>query len=153
MKLTTNCRLLLALLLCFTLMGVKASPPNVMINRTTWELTQVPNIATETGRIKTSLQVADFEPTGVRATANTTLTVLVEQLSGSGLPKLIVGTYDRQTVTTYTLVPGVNTITNATDGDLYLQYSSATPSDNNKVRVTFQSGYNLMPLYILGSTT
>lgn len=142
-----------ALLLCLIAFSVKASPPNVMINRTTWELTQVPNIATETGRIKTSLQVADFEPTGVRATANTAFTVLVEQLNGTDLPKLIVGTYDRQTVTTYTLVAGVNTITNVNGGDLYLQFSSATPSINNKVRVTFQSGYQLMPLYILGSTT
>jgi hypothetical protein len=153
MKLKTNCRFLLALLLCLSVFRLKASPPNVMINRTTWELTQVPNIATETGRIKTSLQVADFEPTGVRATANTAFTVLVEQISGVDLPKLMVGTYDRQTVTTYTLVAGVNTITNANGGDLYLQYSSATPSDQNKVRVTFQSGYQLMPLYILGSTT
>lgn len=153
MKLTTNCRLLPALLLCLIAFSLRASPPNVMINRTTWELTQVPNIATETSRIKTSLQVADFEPTGVRATANTAFSVLVEQLSGTDLPKLIVGTYDRQTVTTYTLVAGVNTITNVNGGDLYLQYSSATPSDNNKVRVTFQSGYQLMPLYILGSTT
>lgn len=153
MKLTTNCRLVTALLLCLIAFSVKASPPNVMINRTTWELTQVPNIATETSRLKTSLQVADFEPTGVRATANTAFTVLVEQLSGTGLPKLIVGTYDRQTVTTYTLTAGVNTITNVNGGDLYLQYSSATPSDNNKVRVTFQSGYQLMPLYILGATT
>lgn len=124
-----------------------------MVSRTVWELTQIPNIATETGRIKTSLQVADFEPVGLRATANTPLVLNVEQVSGSGLPKLIVGTYDRQTVTTYDLVAGVNTITNANGGDLYLQYSSASPSDSNKIRVTFQSGYQLMPLYKLGATT
>lgn len=153
MKGTTNCYLTLTLLLCLGALRVTASPPDTMINRTTWELTQVPNIATETGRLKTSLQVADFEPTGVRATANTTLTILVEQISGTGLPQLIMGTYDRQTVTTYSLVAGVNTITNANGGDVYLQYSSATPADTNRVRVTFQSGYQLMPLYILGTTT
>jgi hypothetical protein len=124
-----------------------------MISRAQWELTQVPSIAKETGRLKTSLQVADYEPVGLRATANTPLLLNVTQISGSGLPKLIVGTYDRQTVTTYTLTAGVNTITNANDGDLYLQYSSDSPSDNNKVQVTFQSGYELMPFYILGATT
>ncbi|MBO9154990.1 Ig-like domain-containing protein [Chitinophaga sp. GCM10012297] len=133
-----------------------AAPPSGyfnMISRNVWELTQVPNIATETGRIKTSLQVADFEPVGLRATANTQLVINVEQTSGTGLPRLIMGTYDRQTVATYDLVAGVNTITNANGGDLYLQYSSASPSDGNKVRVTFQSGYHTMPLYILGSST
>lgn len=141
---------LLALLL-FTLSSFREGP--VMVSRTVWELTQIPNIATETGRIKTSLQVADFEPVGLRATANTPLVLNVEQVSGSGLPKLIVGTYDRQTVTTYDLVAGVNTITNVNGGDLYLQYSSATPSNSNKIRVTFQSGYQQMPLYIKGATT
>ncbi|MDF2192737.1 M60 family metallopeptidase [Paraflavitalea sp. CAU 1676] len=153
MKSATNCFLTLVLLCCLTGLQAKADPPNTMINRTTWELTQVPGIATETGRLKFSLQVADFEPTGVRATANTTLTILVEQLSGTDLPKLIMGTYDRQTVTTYSLTAGVNTITNVNGGDLYLQFSSATPSAQNKVRVTFQSGYQLMPLYIQGVTT
>lgn len=124
-----------------------------MISRVEWELTQVPSTAKETGRLKTSLQVADYEPVGLRATANTPLVLNVTQISGSGLPKLIVGTYDRQTVTTYTLTAGINTITNANDGDLYLQYSSDTPSDANKVNVTFQSGYNLMPFYILGAST
>ncbi|WP_343701241.1 M60 family metallopeptidase [Chitinophaga sp.] len=152
------CRGLCAILLWLlaTLPALAAAPPSGyfnMIARNVWELTQIPNIATETGRIKTSLQVADFEPVGLRATANTALTVYVEQLSGTGLPKLIMGTYDRQTVATYDLVAGVNTITNVNGGDLYLQYSSATPSDNNKVRVTFQGGYQQMPLYILGSTT
>ncbi|AWO00825.1 hypothetical protein DLD77_03500 [Chitinophaga alhagiae] len=149
------CAILLWLLA--TLPALAATPPPSgyfnMIARNVWELTQVPNIATETGRIKTSLQVADFEPVGLRATANTPLTVYVEQLGGTGLPKLIMGTYDRQPVATYDLVAGVNTITNVNGGDLYLQYSSATPSDNNKVRVTFQGGYQQMPLYILGATT
>lgn len=150
----------MVLLLCTLLPAFKAAaampPPSGyfnMISRSVWELTQIPNIATETARIKTSLQVADFEPVGLRATANTPLVINVEQLSGAGLPKLIMGTYDRQTVATYDLVAGVNTITNANGGDLYLQYSSATPSDNNKVRVTFQSGYHTMPLYILGTST
>ncbi|MGN6510955.1 MAG: Ig-like domain-containing protein [Chitinophaga sp.] len=124
-----------------------------MVSRNVWELTQIPDIATETGRIKTSLQVADFEPVGLRATADSQLVIYVEQISGTGLPKLIMGTYDRQPVATYDLVAGVNTITNANGGDLYLRYSSSSPSDSNKVRVTFQSGYHTMPLYILGSTT
>ncbi len=124
-----------------------------MVSRNVWELTQVPDIATETGRIKTSLQVADFEPVGLRAMADSQLVIYVEQISGTGLPKLIMGTYDRQPVVTYNLVAGVNTITNANGGDLYLRYSSSSPSDDNKVRVTFQSGYRTMPLYILGSTT
>lgn len=150
MKKTITLNTLLVLLCCM-LSSFREGP--TMVSRTVWELTQIPNIATETGRIKTSLQVADFEPVGLRATANTPLVLNVEQVSGSGLPKLIVGTYDRQTVTTYDLVAGVNTITNANGGDLYLQYSSAAPSDNNKIRVTFQSGYQLMPLYRLGATT
>lgn len=160
MKKTITLHLLVILLMTAlsTYAAPAAAPPPPsgyfnMISRNVWELTQVPNIATETGRIKTSLQVADFEPVGLRATANTPLVINVEQISGAGLPKLIMGTYDRQTVATYDLVAGVNTITNANGGDLYLQYSSASPSDGNQVRVTFQSGYHTMPLYILGSTT
>lgn len=124
-----------------------------MISRSQWELTQVPSTAKETGRLKTSLQVADYEPVGLRATANTPLVLNVTQISGTGLPKLIVGTYDRQTVSTYTLTAGVNTITNVNGGDLYLQYAADNPSEANKVQVTFQSGYQEMPFYILGATT
>ncbi|WP_291906902.1 M60 family metallopeptidase [Chitinophaga sp. CB10] len=124
-----------------------------MVARNVWEITQVPSIAVETKRIKTSLQVADFQPVGLRAAATGPLVINVEQLSGTGLPKLIMGTYDRQTVTTISLTAGVNTITTANGRDLYLQYSSDTPSDANKVRVTFQSGYEQMPFYILGYTT
>ncbi|RAJ80035.1 putative secreted protein (Por secretion system target) [Chitinophaga dinghuensis] len=132
---------------------VDSGKPFHMITRNIWELTQIPSTAKETGRLKTSLQVADFEPVGLRASANVPLLLNVEQISGTGLPKLIMGTYDRQTVTTYNLTAGLNTITNANGGDLYLQYSSNDPSDNNRVKVTFQSGYNQMPLYILGATT
>ncbi|MBV7532092.1 M60 family metallopeptidase [Chitinophaga sp. sic0106] len=124
-----------------------------MVARNIWEITQVPSIARETRRIKTSLQVADFQPVGLRAANTGPLVINVEQLSGTDLPKLIIGTYDRQTVTTVSLTAGVNTITTATGRDLYLQYSSDTPSVANQVRVTFQSGYEQMPFYILGYST
>lgn len=118
-----------------------------------WEFTQVPSIAATSARLMQSLQMADFNPVGLRAEAGVPLTIKVDQLSGTDLPKLIVGTYDRQSVSTYDLSTGVNTITNANGGDLYIKYSSDNPTNSNKVRVTFQTGYKEMPLYILGNTT
>lgn len=124
-----------------------------MNSRTDWSVTQVPSIAVTQSRLRQSLQMADFNPVGLRVEAGVPVVLNVQQVSGGGLPSLRIGTFDRQTSTLYSLTAGVNTITPANDGDLYLQYSSASPSDNNKVRVTFQSGYKTMPLYILGTTT
>jgi hypothetical protein len=124
-----------------------------MVSRTVWEFTQVPSIAATSARLMQSLQMADFNPVGLSAKAGEPLVVNVEQVSGTDLPKLIVGTYDRQSVVTYDLVAGLNTITNANGGDLYIKYSADNPVRQNKVRVSFQSGYEQMPLYVLGSTT
>lgn len=124
-----------------------------MINRNEWVFTQVPSIAATKLRLKNSLDMSDFNPVGLRAQANVPLILNVQRISGTGLPKLIIGTYDRQTVTTYALTEGLNTINTTTDGDLYIKYSSDTSSNKNKIKITFLSGQATMPLYILGNST
>jgi len=124
-----------------------------MVSRNVWEFTQVPSIAVTRDRLMQSLEMADYNPLALRVEAGMPFTLNLELLGGTDLPTLIVGTYDRQTVKEYPLTAGVNTITSATDGDLYIRFSSDNYSPQNKIKLTFQSGYKTMPLYILGNTT
>lgn len=124
-----------------------------MVHRNEWVFNEIPSMDLTRSRLVQSLQMADYNPVGLRSEPNVPLMVHVEQISGAALPKLIVGTYDRQSVHTYDLSIGENTITDANGGDLYIKYSSDNPNPQNKVRITFHSGYQQMPLYILGNTT
>jgi len=123
------------------------------ISRNQWLFTQVPSMDITRARLMQSLQMTDYNPVGLRANPGIPLVVHVDQISGTGLPKLMVGTYDRESVTTYDLQLGDNTINNANGGDLYIKYSSDNASEGNQVKVTFQSGFQQTPLYIFGKTT
>ncbi|ASZ12240.1 M60 family metallopeptidase [Chitinophaga pendula] len=153
--------LALSLLACQKNVKEDALSPNARIAsneqlppaQTEWTLTERPTGQAEASRLIFSLRTADFDPVGLRATANQPLLVNVTQISGTNLPQLIVGSYDRETVTTYNLQLGTNTINNTNGGDLYLRYASATPNTANRVKVTFQSGFKTIPFYVQGTTT
>ncbi|GHE28577.1 M60 family metallopeptidase [Sphingobacterium griseoflavum] len=118
-----------------------------------WHFTEKPLATTEQGRLKTSLRAADFDPVGLRATANSAITVVVTHHSiSSTIPQLIVGSYDRETVSVHNLVSGVNVITPTHSGDLYVRYASSNPG-SGRISVSFSAGVHQIPMYILGKTT
>lgn len=122
-------------------------------NNTEWTFAEKPIRTTEQGRLKTSLRPVDFDPVGLRATANSPVTITISALAQSStVPQLIVGTYDRETVTTHNLSIGTNVITPSNSGDLYIRYASDNPS-NGAIHVTFNSGVQQIPMYTLGKTT
>ena len=84
----------------------------------------------------------------IRMAPGATLKVQVEQVSGTSMPKLLIGTYSRTrlngTPPRYCSRPVKNTITDATGGLMYLRYATgaATPG---KVKVKFLSGHQYVP--------
>lgn len=102
--------------------------------------------------------LTDFDPTGFYVPGNTTFKVTVTQLQGAELPQLIMGTYYlhdnayNQTPQTVQLTAGVNNITtDAKGGMLWVRYTSSSPS--SKVKITFNSGHQRVPIFIKNVTT
>lgn len=101
---------------------------------------------------------ADFEPTGFYVPANTNFSLTVDQLQGSQLPTLLIGTYYLNE--TYTSKPtivqlnaGNNTLNSgAKGGILWIRYGNMNPT-LSKVRITFNSGHQKVPTFIKGITT
>ncbi|MBZ4191443.1 M60 family metallopeptidase [Niabella beijingensis] len=139
-----------------SLAGARSQVPHgpglEMLAQNIWQLTQRSSGQAEASRMMLSLRTADHDPVGLRKNANTPLIVNVTIISGNALPQLLVGSYDRETVTSYNLQPGTNTISGAA-GDLYLKFAADQPSAGNKVKVEFVSGFSVLPFYILGTTT
>ncbi|MGJ7031086.1 M60 family metallopeptidase [Niabella hirudinis] len=100
---------------------------------------------------------SDFEPTGFYLPPNTALTLKVEQLAGTTLPKLLIGTYSFDTLRwdplSVQLKSGANTITaDPLGGLLWIRYTT-TGTPSAKVRVTFQAGMVRTPIFIKDQTT
>lgn len=126
---------------------------SVLAPQTEWTFNEKPSTETEQSRLKTSLKAADFDPVGLRVKSGVALSIHVEILTpSSAIPQLIVGSYDRGTVTTYNLQAGNNTVNPTNAGELYIKYVSSNPS-GGKIKVTFNSGHLGMPFYELGKTT
>lgn len=126
---------------------------SVLAPQTEWTFNEKPSTETEQSRLKTSLKAADFDPVGLRVKSGVALSIHVEILTpSSAIPQLIVGSYDRGTVTTYNLQTGNNTVNPTNAGELYIKYVSSNPS-GGKIKVTFNSGHLGMPFYELGKTT
>lgn len=122
-------------------------------NRTTFVISQVEAATTLSTRLMVSLTKNDYKPVGLRVEAGATLKLNVSVLSGTLRPKLVTFTREYGDVTTYNLSIGDNTIFITKTGNIYLQFSSATPMLTNNARVTFQSGYSQIPFYQMGITT
>lgn len=100
---------------------------------------------------------SDFEPTGFYLPPNTALKLMVEQLEGTRLPKLLIGTYSFDTLRwdplSVQLTAGVNTInTDPLGGLLWIRYTT-TSTPAAKARITFQSGAVRAPVFIKDQTT
>ncbi|MCF3110800.1 M60 family metallopeptidase [Niabella sp. CC-SYL272] len=100
---------------------------------------------------------SDFEPTGFYLPPNTTLTLKVEQLEGTRLPKLLIGTYSFDTLRwdplSVQLTAGLNTISaEPLGGLLWIRYTT-TAVPGAKVRITFQTGAVRAPVFIKDQTT
>ncbi|SHF44274.1 M60 family metallopeptidase [Pedobacter caeni] len=136
------------------LSGLKTSGVSSVLNpQTEWTFNEKPTTEAEQSRLKTSLKAADFDPVGLRVKSGMVLSINVEVLNASSaVPQLMVGSYDRGTVTTYNLQAGSNSISPTNAGELYIKYASASPS-GGKVKITFNSGHLGMPFYELGKTT
>ena len=101
---------------------------------------------------------ADFEPTGFYVPANSKFSLTVDQIQGSQLPSLLIGTYYLNE--TYTSEPtivqlnaGKNTLNSgAKGGILWIRYGNMNPT-SSKVRITFNSGHQKVPTFIKGMTT
>lgn len=101
----------------------------------------------------------DFDPTGFYVPANTTLTLNVEQLAGTTLPKLLIGTYYRYKGTQSNeplivqLTAGLNTISSGQYGGmLWIRYTT-TGTPTSKAKITFNSGHLRVPIFIKNQTT
>lgn len=110
----------------------------------------------EKNRLQSNFLLTDFVPTGFYVEANKTFILNVEQISGSTLPKLLIGTYARTGVGTtpqeVQLVSGLNTITaNNKGGLLWVRYGNDS-SQSGKAKLTFESGYQKVPLFIKNKT-
>lgn len=109
----------------------------------------------EATRLAQNMPASDFYTTGFYLPPSTAMTVEVTSLSGSRFPTLLVGTYSRYEAnwnpTSYALTAGVNTITNAVGGIMYVRFHNDNPAGS--VRIKFISGMRPIPYYQLGRTT
>lgn len=109
----------------------------------------------EAERLAQNMPASDFYTTGFYLPPNKTLQIEVTQLSGNHLPVLLVGTYSRYkskwNPSTIYLSAGINSVSDATGGILYVRYTNDNP--NGSCRLKFISGMLPIPYYQLGKTT
>lgn len=118
------------------------------------EVSETLSGAREAERLAQNFRASDFSTTGFYLPAFTPMEIEVTQQSGNRLPSLLVGTYSRYQSkwdpTVHSLQAGVNTITDASGGILYIRYHNDNPS--GKVKITFKSGMKPIPYFQLGKT-
>lgn len=113
-----------------------------------------PSAESERLRLQQALRTTDFQPTGVHLAAATALTVSVTAQDGL-LPTLHVGAPDTHADVTYKnpraypLTEGVNTVTDAGGGMVYLSMIG----DGQRARVKFLDGGAQVPTFRLGQST
>lgn len=121
------------------------------------EFNELKSAGSENTRLGLGFTWSDFAPTGFHLPPNATVQLNVEQLAGSTRPQLLIGTYSRYlskwNPQSIQLTAGVNNITtDAYGGLLWVRFgTSGTPS--SRVRITFVSGHQRVPVYIKNQTT
>lgn len=109
----------------------------------------------EATRLAQRFPASDFYTTGFYLPASTVMTIEVTVENGTRLPTLLVGTYSRYQArwnpTSYTLKAGINSITDAIGGIMYVRFHNDNPT--GRVRLKFTSGMRPLPYYQLGRTT
>ncbi|POY38600.1 hypothetical protein C3K47_04180 [Solitalea longa] len=127
-------------------------------------VTEMPAAEMERIRLGVQFPHTDFEPTGFYLPPNGTVKLNVKQVTGTNLPKLMIGTYSRylasgiygggsSDIPEVQLKEGENIIsdTKGNGGLLYIRYSSFAP--NSTAKVSFISGFKPVPFYVKGKTT
>ena len=133
-------------------------PPAVVVLKTADSIQNFlerPSGSAEATRLAQSFPHSDFDPTGFYLPPFVTLQVEVTPTAGTRLPILLIGTYsrykDKWNPTSVNLTAGLNTITDATGGILYLRYHNSAAEGTCRIR--FISGMKPIPYYQLGKTT
>ena len=133
-------------------------PPVVVVLKTADSIQNIrerPSGSAEATRLAQSFPHSDFDPTGFYLPPFVTLQVEVTPTSGNRLPTLLIGTYsrykDKWNPTTVNLTAGLNTITDATGGILYIRYHNS--ASEGTCRIRFISGMKPIPYFQLGKTT
>lgn len=141
-----------------TQMANKPKPvPRLAVGATEQEFTEVVDGFTDNKRIMLGSPWSDFSPTGYYLLPGETLKLTVTQLAGTALPRLLIGTYSRDTTRwdprTVTLTAGQNMIAPDTlGGMLWIRFTTnGTPS--SKVRIRINSGAVRTPVFIKDQTT
>jgi hypothetical protein len=115
-------------------------------------------------RINFLLRWTDFDPTGFYVPANTTFSINVEQLAGTTLPQLIIGTDYRyayiQQGNQWNIEPpivqltaGTNTISSGQYGGMLWIRFTTTETPASKVKITFNNGHLRVPVFVKNVTT
>lgn len=109
----------------------------------------------EATRLAQNMPASDFYTTGFYLAPSTVMTIEVTAEIGTRLPTLLVGTYSRYQAnwnpTSHTLTAGINSITDAIGGIIYIRFHNDNPTD--RVKLKFVSGMRPIPYYQLGRTT
>ncbi|TKC06918.1 M60 family metallopeptidase [Pedobacter frigoris] len=121
------------------------------------EFNELPNIQAEFNRLKVRVPWTDYEATGIYVAPNTTFTLTVQQLTGTRLPTLLVGTKlrasDPGNPTEVQLTAGSNSISSGQYGGLLWVRYNTTQTPNGKVRITFNSGHQRAAVFFKNVTT
>jgi hypothetical protein len=121
------------------------------------EFTELQDIQQEFGRMKMRVPWTNYEATGIYVAANTTFTVTVEQITGTRLPVMLVGTklraYDPGNPVETQLIAGINNISSGQYGGLLWVKYNTTQTPNGKVRITFNSGHQRAAVFLKNITT
>ncbi|WP_439506712.1 M60 family metallopeptidase [Sediminibacterium sp.] len=128
--------------------------PELKTADSTVEINETVSGTKEAERLAQNFRASDFSTTGFYLPAFTPMEIEVTQINGNRLPTLLVGTYSRYQSkwdpTSHTLNNGINTITDASGGIIYLRFNNDNPS--SKVKVKFIRGMKPIPYFQLGKT-
>ncbi|WP_029274371.1 M60 family metallopeptidase [Pedobacter borealis] len=126
------------------------------IGRNIQVVAESPSANSEKDRILNRRFPSDFYPTGFLLAPLDTLRINAEIVSGTSLPKLLIGTYQRYEGVTPQIVElksGENKIVaNKNGGIIWVRYSSS-PMSSSKAKLTFVSGHKTVPVFVKNTTT
>lgn len=147
--------LLLALAACRKKDKLTIPEVNPAIGQNMQEYTEGVSGAREADRLDLFHPWSDFEPTGFYLPPNQTMVVKAEQIQGTRLPQLLLGTYAmyqaNPTPASINLVPGDNTISGGPHGGLvWVRYGADNP--DSKARLNFSGNMLKNPVYIKNKT-
>ncbi|WP_343701944.1 M60 family metallopeptidase [Chitinophaga sp.] len=126
------------------------------LGRSVQFVTESPSAESEKSRLMNSFIPSDFYPTGFWLAPFSTLKIEAEAVSGTSLPQLLIGTYQRYENVNPQVVqlkPGLNEIVaNKNGGILWVRYHDDL-EPVSKAKLTFISGHKAVPTFVKNTTT